>query len=116
VQTSFAIAVAVRPTYIEPRFASEEAYYVSEKYHKRLAIEVFDLFLTELGKVVYSSMTSVASQDGVICGKPALSIRPSFSNHWCGLVTWWTDGESLAFLCGKSQRGPLAPPVLKDWF
>lgn len=107
-QTSFAMGIVIKPS------KAIQPIPVSEEEQKKLVIDKLGLFFTEPDKILKSSMTDVTSMAGITSGKPDLV---SYADAWYGLVSWWTDGEILAFIFGKAEPdSPVLPPVIKDWF
>jgi len=81
---------------------------------KAYAAECIDRFLNEADRIKRISMKHVRRTKHGVKGLP--DIRSETCNYWWGLVSWWTDGDTVMFAAGKADGGPLRPTLWKHWF
>jgi len=88
------------------QFSEEEAkLYVTEKIER---------FLNNSEKIKNISLNKITRDKA--CVRGYADVKPESLNYWWGLMSWWTDGNSVLFSTGKADGGPLAPTLKKHWF
>ncbi len=109
VQTSWCIFIIVKDRNKKASLGNtnitEASKYVSE---------ILDLFFQKSDKIKDISMTKVNKLGAGFCGKPA--IKSASSSYWWGLMSWWTDGQTVLFGTGKQDGGAWVPSITKEWF
>ncbi len=113
IQTSFAIGICVRP------ISNKERVVVASRDDAIKHVEAtIDRFLNEANNIKAICTNDVRRVAFGFAGKPlmfnASPIRGS-QMHWWGMLSWWTDGDGVAFITGKPT--PSTQPIeVKDWF
>lgn len=75
--------------------------------------QCIDRFLNEADHVKSVSMKNVHMTKHGVEGLP--EVEPETCNYWWGLVSWWTDGNTVLFSTGKADGSAVEPTLKKDW-
>jgi hypothetical protein len=57
----------------------------------------------------------IQEKNGIMMGRP--DIQSNTCGDWAGLMSWWTNDQTILFSTGKVDRNRPRPSVLdKNWF
>lgn len=113
VQTTATIGVTIQAT--NTTHSTEVSKFTAEDARKAIGTTI-DQFFNESEKIKVVSLREIKATSYGFSGKSGFEspIVGSFMNWW-GLVSWYTDGHTYAFIFGKPSRA--TPPVeKKEWF
>jgi hypothetical protein len=108
VSTSAQIAVAIR----DRKTVSKDE--INQSRAKKHVSSMLDKFFRESEKIQRISMNRVKETKTGVFGYP--TIAGPMADYWWGLVSWWTNGNTILIGTGKYDGGPWSPDLEKDWF
>jgi len=73
--------------------------------------------MNDAGTMLTRSPVRSEPRPGLIHGEADASGLSWAKARWSELVSWWTDGQSVALLTGKyTGAQPPFPAAIEDWF
>lgn len=76
--------------------------------------DCIDKFFNEADRIKSISLTNVQKKRNGIAGLP--DVKPETCGYWWGLMSWWTDGQTVLFSTGKADGRAEEPNLKKEWF